>query len=78
MATKCPNGAHYDETGICNCGVGHADPSALADDTARLSGEGSREDTVCRVCDKPLKSHTDAEFAACHPALPDPDATAAN
>lgn len=77
MAMRCAaDGSFFDDSGTC--ALGHADPDALRDDVARLTGEGSCKNPICKVCCKPLESHTDAELAACHPALPDPGATAAN
>ena len=78
MATRCSSGSVFDESGVCGCGAGHEDPSALRDHASRLAGEDSCADPICKRCGRPLEAHSDRELAACHPALSDPEILAPN
>lgn len=80
MATRCSNGAYFDEDGFCGCGKGHEDPGAQQGDLALLRGDdqGSCADPICTVCGNGLESHTPTQLAHCYPSLVDPDGAAAN
>lgn len=55
MPRLCPNNRPFDDTGLCTCGEGHQDQSALADDLARIAGVVlETEQPICPVCDQQL------------------------
>lgn len=62
MATKCENGALYDDAGVCGCGDGHRDPAAESDDASRISGEVVTSRFICDRCHHPI---AEGDHSAC-------------